>query len=156
MVTVEQWCNQLQSIVGTPFQHQGRSRYGVDCYGLMVLAAEELGIAKPEHYQVGGYRRLPGKDVLMTQIGKYLKPRGFDPLKPAVHQTKLGDILVFRIDDRSASRHMGVYTKLEDKLMYMVHADGKHKRVLETRITSTVWMARLTSIWYYDQVTGEN
>lgn len=33
-----------RALIGTPFVHQGRTRHGVDCIGLIVLAAQAVGI----------------------------------------------------------------------------------------------------------------
>jgi cell wall-associated NlpC family hydrolase len=35
----------LESLIGVPFMHRGRSRFGVDCLGLVMLVAHEHGIA---------------------------------------------------------------------------------------------------------------
>lgn len=154
MVTTEQWCNKLRELAGTPFVHQGRTRHGVDCYGLPVLAASELGIDEPSYYGVNGYGVLPGKNELRSNIGRFLKPRPYNRLQPVQDQARLGDFLVFHIDDRNASRHIGIFTKYENRFMFMTHADMRRGRVLETRITATVWMVRLNSIWYLPKLEG--
>ena len=43
MILAEQIIETARSWVDVPFQHQGRSRYGVDCIGLVICVFEEFG-----------------------------------------------------------------------------------------------------------------
>jgi hypothetical protein len=156
MVTRTEFRDKVRELCGTPFKHLGRTRNGVDCYGLPILAAEELGFAKREYYEVGGYNLIPGKKDLVDNIGKFLIARPFKPNLNHRDQVFPGDILVFRIDDAQVSRHIGIYTHTDDQnLMYMVHADMRYGRVLETRITATPWQHRLNQVWYVPELTED-
>ena len=44
--------------LGTQFLHQGRTRHGVDCIGLVLNVGWELGFL-PRDYDVNGYERMP-------------------------------------------------------------------------------------------------
>jgi hypothetical protein len=42
--------------IGVPFRHQGRTRDGVDCAGVVIKVAHALGLSS---FDATGYRRLP-------------------------------------------------------------------------------------------------
>lgn len=44
--------------LGVKWRHQGRSRYGIDCVGLLIVAANRL-IPRLHNYDIDGYGRLP-------------------------------------------------------------------------------------------------
>ena len=50
-----------RSWLGVPFAHQGRTRRGVDCVGLVVMVARELGISD---YDFTRYERRPDGSFL--------------------------------------------------------------------------------------------
>lgn len=43
---------------GIPFVHQGRTRAGVDCIGLVINVCKEVGFLLPD-FDVNGYERIP-------------------------------------------------------------------------------------------------
>lgn len=47
-----------RSYMGVPFLHQGRTRAGLDCIGLVLNVGWELGFL-PREYDVQGYSRTP-------------------------------------------------------------------------------------------------
>ena len=51
--------------IGTPFRHRGRSRLGVDCVGLGVLAYADCGVAVPDFRLYG---REPHRDGLVARM----------------------------------------------------------------------------------------
>lgn len=51
-----------RTFIGTPWKHQGRSRKGVDCVGLVYAVAAELGIL-PHGLKIPPYRREPDGSV---------------------------------------------------------------------------------------------
>lgn len=64
MTTTEDFRAAALSWVGVPFAHQGRSRaHGVDCVGLVLGVANELGLLPPDT-DVTGYRRAPDGSML--------------------------------------------------------------------------------------------
>lgn len=149
MATVQEWCDTLESLQGLSFVHQGRNEHGVDCYGLLIHAGSKLGMVNEEHYRMSGYKRLPGKRVLDSNIGRFLVEKPYNRLQPLNPQLALGDILVMFIDDRSAPRHLGVVTSRDEQFLYMTHADAMLKRVIRTRLSSTPWSRRVMSVWRY-------
>jgi cell wall-associated NlpC family hydrolase len=60
--------------LGTPFHHQGRVKgAGVDCIGLVIGVARELGIWAPD-FDYRDYGRQPNNGVLLREISKHCEP----------------------------------------------------------------------------------
>jgi cell wall-associated NlpC family hydrolase len=59
--------------VGVPFLHQGRSRAGVDCIGLAIVVARELGLID-ETVDEPGYGRVPRGGLLGRALGQHCEP----------------------------------------------------------------------------------
>jgi cell wall-associated NlpC family hydrolase len=55
--------------VGVPFLHQGRSRSGVDCVGLVICTAHDLGITD---YDKADYERDPDSDELVRLLDAHM------------------------------------------------------------------------------------
>jgi len=54
-----------------PFRHQGRSRQGLDCIGLIVCAARDIGIDLPDRHD---YARDPADDSLAHGMDEAMIP----------------------------------------------------------------------------------
>jgi len=95
--TPEEFAKIIESMEGTPWVHQGRNRYGVDCIGAGFVAGWEIGLeikdfrAYPR--KVEPRRLLTGLRTILTDLGKS-KPR-------------LGDVILFRLPRAS---HVGFIT----------------------------------------------
>jgi hypothetical protein len=111
--------------IGTPFVHQGRTRAGVDCIGLVLNVGWELGFL-PREYDVRGYSRIPdGRlfaecDRMLTRIPA-----------PAV-----GGVLVMRFDIEPqhlafVGEHGGHLTVIHS----LWNRDRKLGKVVETRLS---------------------
>lgn len=53
--------------LGVPYRHQGRSRTGVDCIGLVIVAARDAGAIPPD-FDRRVYSRLPHRDELLNHV----------------------------------------------------------------------------------------
>lgn len=67
MIPAQRLIDEARSWVGVPFLHQGRSRQGIDCIGLVLVAMWRTG-ALSESYHVADYGRLPHKDRLLNAL----------------------------------------------------------------------------------------
>ena len=62
--TPEQVVNSARALIGTPWMHQARlPGLAVDCVGLVVLVARQLGLVSPD-FDVRGYGRSPDGSLL--------------------------------------------------------------------------------------------
>ena len=74
-----------RSFVGVPWRHLGRSHTGVDCIGLVLLAAREVGVDLPDPVP---YAREPqGTRLLEGILGHAAR----------VSEVRAGDVLLFRM-----------------------------------------------------------
>lgn len=69
MTTPEAVIAEARSWVGVPFLHQGRSREGVDCVGLVIVVGRACGLL-PADFERTAYGRTPFRGVLIEQISE--------------------------------------------------------------------------------------
>ncbi len=76
-----------RALLGVPWRHMGRSPLGLDCIGLVWLAAHRAGLTLPEPPP---YAREPQDQALRTALHQHLLP-----IAPADAQD--GDVLLFNL-----------------------------------------------------------
>ncbi len=118
-----------RSYLGVRWHHQGRNRAGLDCVGLVVVVAQELGLST---YDPQDYGRTPDAVQMRAQLAAHLDPRR----TPAP-----GDVILLRYD--RFPLHMGIASELNGELA-IVHAFATMRRVVEHRLDAT-WLARVVS-----------
>lgn len=70
MITTADLIAEVRSWIGTPYQHQARLKgVGVDCAGLVIGVARELGIFDVEYQDYG---RIPHKGLLPSICDRHL------------------------------------------------------------------------------------
>lgn len=114
-----------RELLGTPFHHQGRiSGVGVDCVGLVILVARKLGYV-PSDFDFTGYPRYPDGKVLIEQLGLHL-------IEIAKPNMQIGDIVCVAFDKHP--QHVGIIGDYRHGGFSIIHAAGKHGKVIETRL----------------------
>ncbi|MGF1607509.1 MAG: hypothetical protein ACFB22_14350 [Rhodothalassiaceae bacterium] len=122
-----------RACVGTPFRHQGRQPgHGLDCVGLILQAARELGLAVSVP---ADYGRAPDEARLPWELAR----AGCRAVPVADQQS--ADILLFCVARRP--RHLALRSDRG-----MVHAWAQSGRVVEHRISQD-WAARLVSVYRF-------
>lgn len=116
----EKFAEEARVLVKTRFRHQGRTERGVDCLGLLVLAARRAGSRIVEE-DVTDYPHRPDPEVLRRWLNRALCriPR---------RQAASGDVFFMREGDLSA--HVGVVDIDPDGKEHVIHAYGPAKQVL--------------------------
>ena len=104
--------------LGVPWRHQGRSRAGVDCAGLVVLVARALELADHDSKAYG--RRAQGQGFV-----EHFRAH-MDGI--AITQAKPGDVLVFA--DQAYPCHCGFLTERLGRL-HLLHAHATRRQVIE-------------------------
>lgn len=137
-ITAQALIESARALVGTPYQHQGRSQWGVDCIGLVALAASNAGL---DLVQLTGYkdsrdysRRADPEFLAMTTRHLIAAPA----LIP-------GAVIFLRFGGRHREehpRHYALYTEAGT----IIHAHAPLKRVVEHGYRAP-WPAWQHSIW---------
>jgi hypothetical protein len=129
----------------TPFLHQGRKRAssdasgGVDCLGLLMGIAGELGLKDKRGLPLVAsdqleYSKFPDGGKLAQALGETLHEIPLDTLRP-------GDIGLFIWD--ASPRHLGMFMPYPaPEELGLLHAYAPARAVIEHRLTPE-WHARL-------------
>jgi cell wall-associated NlpC family hydrolase len=126
--------------LGTPFRHQGRVRgVGVDCGGLVVMAAREAGCSVVDHPP--GYPRCPDGASLQRVIEAQCAKIG--DLEPAA-------VALMRWEDEP--QHVGLIARHGDRWT-VIHAIMEARRVVEHGFTEE-WAARLVGLYRLPGIEG--
>lgn len=115
--------------LGVPWRHQGRSRRGVDCVGLVVCVARELG-HEPEDFTA--YARHADTFDFAERFRRALR-------EVPVAEAQPGDVLVFA--ERAFPCHCAVLSRRHG-VPHLIHAHALRRRVIEEPLAGE-WPARL-------------
>jgi len=122
-----------RSYLGTPFQHQGRTRYGLDCVGLLIRVAHDLKLST---FDVSHYGRVPSGRMMQRVLGDVCDP-------VALNELQSGDIIHMAFDTQP--QHLAIITPYG-----MVHADNQ-RGVIEHRIDDK-WFNRVRGCYAFPGV----
>lgn len=122
-----------RTFLGVPFQHQGRTRHGLDCVGLVVLSAVMCGIATGDFTD---YTRDPHHGLLESHLERVFGAPVAD-IRP-------GDVVA--IDYKGATRHVGIVAEYPGGGLSLIHASHFTRCVTEHRIDDR-WMKRIVGVY---------
>ena len=117
--------------IGTPFRHQGRvPGRGLDCVGLLIVVAQELGI---EYQDATGYSSRPDGTLLskMEAQGALIK----------IQEPEPGCVLVMRFANEP--QHVALCTGST-----LIHSYAQVGKVTEHRFAD-VWRARVVAVFRF-------
>ncbi len=119
----------------TPFHHQGRLKgVGVDCIGLVVGVARELGI---DIYDEAGYGRQPQEGRLRAALNEHLQRTL--TLAP-------GRVVLMQWD--VDPMHVGILANHPAGGLSLIHAYAKSRKVVEHALDD-VWQARIAAVYIF-------
>ena len=102
-----------RTYVGTKFHHQGRLKgVGVDCVGLLVGVASEVGISTTA--DTTNYKRRNGYETLIPALTSVMDEVAVEAIQP-------GDVLVFTIQQEP--QHVAIYSE-NDMIIHAVDPMG--------------------------------
>jgi NlpC/P60 family putative phage cell wall peptidase len=102
MTTQKAIIDSARKWIGTPFVHQGRRLgAGVDCAGVVIGVAEDLGIAPVGFRDPKGYASNPANRLIEELMDKWL-------VRVPKSEVQPGDILFFKY--ARLPQHMGILT----------------------------------------------
>lgn len=120
--------------LGVRFLHQGRDpMHGIDCIGLLVLAARDCGHGLDEH-DYTGYSRNPAWQVLESRLAMAL---------PEVKDLNPGDIV--SLDFFGRTRHVGIIGEHNGR-MTIIHTYSRPSKVIEHGLDDK-WIRRIKGIY---------
>jgi hypothetical protein len=136
---------QARSWVGTKFHHQGRSKKtqtqdgAVDCIGLIVGVAKELGLKNRNNeliskYDVTDYSKLGIGNRLINTLEEH-----FDLVK----DIQVSDVLLFSI--MGQPQHVGIVAE-KDNRFTLIHSYQGNNQVVEHDL-SDKWKNRIIGIY---------
>lgn len=123
--------------LGVRWRHQGRSRAGVDCVGLLIVVARQLDLMPPADLDaieggLAGYSRYPRGGLLNFYCRRHLAP---------VDEPQPGDVLLFAIDGQP--QHLGLVGEHPAGAQSLIHAYALGpRRVVET-VLDQPWRRRI-------------
>lgn len=114
--------------LGTPFRHEGRSATGVDCYGLLIVVAQQAGIDVPIE---SGYGKRPSGAHMRSRLLQYADP-------VPITDIQAGDILHIKFN--AQPQHLAIVSSVAP--LRIIHADAIAGRVVEHGL-SDEWRAKV-------------
>ena len=128
-----------RSWVGIPYLHQGRTRRGIDCIGLIVEVAVGLGVDVP--LIPNNYTENPSSNLLVASCEAHLQK--------ATDDQKLlpGSIAVLWGFDRGMAQHFAIVGEVAGRPT-MIHAFSKRRQVVEHG-WDEFWMKRFVRVYEY-------
>jgi hypothetical protein len=113
-----------RAYLGVPWRHLGRSREGLDCIGLVLLAARDCGFDVPDPPP---YEREPSSHRLRQELTSLLD-------EGSVADPRPGDVLLFNVGVYGG--HIGIAgLHPEYRCLSLIHAYAPRRRVVEERLT---------------------
>ena len=128
-VTREQFIAVVRSFDGVPYRHLGRSRFGVDCVGVLLCAAQELGIV-PSDADWREYTQNVADYTLVEEI----EASGYLTRLAEWTDAREGDVLLQKFHKRLPASHILIVTKFDGSYWTALHASRSSKRVEEVRV----------------------
>lgn len=123
-----------RTYIGTPFHHQGRLKgVGIDCAGLVVGVARELGLSDFDYTEYG---HLPHAGLLERLIAANMD---------RVAEWEAGDVLLMSFD--ADPQHLAIVTPLASG-PGIVHAYAQVRRCVEHGL-DTVWLGRIRGVFRF-------
>jgi cell wall-associated NlpC family hydrolase len=120
-----------RTYLGVKFRHRGRTRFGLDCAGLVWCAYRDCGHVLHDFQHYG---REPYRDGLVTHVRQALGDPISEPLQP-------GDVVLMRYDVNP--HHIAIIGDYAVGGLSMIHTSGEVERVSEN-ILSGRWRGRIT------------
>lgn len=118
-----------RSYVGAPYRHLGRSRFGVDCLGLLVCAARDAGLLEEER----DWRDYTSRATDYTIIEE-MEASGLFMRLADWRAARAGDVILQKFHARYPASHILIVTEFDGTYWRAIHASSHTGRVVEQRV----------------------
>lgn len=136
MITAQRLIDEARLLVGTPWQHQGRTRFGVDCIGFIDLACRNGGLDLAQYCGIRddrNYGRSPDP-VLLARVERFCT---------RIERLTPGCLLFFQFPGDRLPRHFGLYTERDT----VIHGESKIRRQVVEHGYRAHWVRWTHSMW---------
>lgn len=120
-MTADEVIEYARTWLGVPYQHQGRTRHGVDCLGLLVNMAQHFGVTD---YDEAAYSSNPSGRHMRLMLDTYLHRDMY------CQCPRKGDIL--HMAANSEPQHVAVVSQVTP--LRIIHATSEAGKVIEQRV----------------------
>lgn len=135
MTTRAEFVAEARTWILTPWAHQGRTRDGCDCAGLLICVGQSLGLTE---FDLRDYERLPDGEQMMALCREHLTQIEQPAMQP-------GDIVVMRFDVEP--QHIGILGDYPyGGGLSLIHSNQRVGKVVEHRLDA-VWRARVVAVF---------
>ncbi len=128
--------DEARTWLGVKWVHQGRTKFGIDCAGLIVLVAKALNLSD---YDSVAYHRT----AVSTEFLNHFKPNMDEKL---IVDAKPGDVLLFR--DKAFPCHSAIVGRLHGGPS-IIHAHALRRMVIEERLDQGDWADRIVACFAF-------
>ena len=121
-----------RAYLNTPFRHAGRNRLGLDCAGLIVVVAQELGLPVEDrkNYTPQEYELHP--DRLLQEL--------LSVCEEANPPWRAGDLFLVKVGTPPVAQHLAIWTGEGT----VIHANQRqHRGAREGRVSEDPWRGKL-------------
>lgn len=129
MTTRAEIVAQARKYLNVRWHHQARSTAGMDCIGLVICVAHDLGLSD---FDITDYGRTPDPRMMLALLRENMD---------AVTTPQEGDILLMRFE--AEPQHVAIVTDIG-----IIHAYAQMRRVVEHRLDS-LWQSRVIAAYAY-------
>lgn len=124
---------------GVRYRDQGRSARGLDCAGLIIVTARDVGISS---FDTTAYGRRPN----VAEFTRHMLEAGCTRLPHGQHEH--GDILRFALEGWPV--HIGIYEVDERGDEWVIHAYLPHRQVTRERLRPEL-EAKISTVWRFPE-----
>lgn len=128
---------EARSWIGVRWKHQGRSRNGIDCAGLVIEVAKAC---RGSTFDKTDYPRRAYDETMLELCGQHMT-------RIPVAQAQPGDAMVFGLGE---SRHIGIVGDYLYGGLSLIHAYLFARKVVEMRLDD-VWLSRARGCYRFPE-----